>query len=92
MKRIKKFKKLAKKAIKIRDNKYIPGAQKYNLMFFDGLRDEIEKTGIRIKWHDPDSTYEEDVRAYVNAVEELLGAIEYLESLDCEITIKLYKR
>lgn len=35
--------------------------------------------GLSIHWHDPDTSYQEDVTAYVNAIIEMLPEIEKLE-------------
>lgn len=41
----------------------------YDLIFLDGISDAIIKTDIAFFWHDPDTTYEADVRAFVTAIQ-----------------------
>ena len=43
---------------------------KYAAVFSDVVRGQIEATGVRLEYCDPDTTYEEDVRAYARAVRE----------------------
>jgi hypothetical protein len=41
---------------------------KYSLIFSNFMSNEITMTGIDFDWYDPDMGYEDDVRAYVNAL------------------------
>ena len=41
---------------------------KYDLVFSDEISKCIRETGISLDYCDPDTSYEEDVLAYVNAV------------------------
>lgn len=37
---------------------------------FETIAPAIRKTGVRIEWRDPDMSYEDDVLAYHNAVQD----------------------
>lgn len=69
MKQIKKFIKLTNLAQKIM-NSEADWETKYDLIFSDMIIRKVDKTGINIAWYDPDTTYEADVRAYVDALVE----------------------
>lgn len=73
MKPLKQFKKLARKTIEIRDNQELTWEEKYDLIFSEKVVAKISLTGIKVEWYDPDTTHEEDVRAYVDAVEYRLN-------------------
>lgn len=94
MKPIKKFKRLAKKAIKIRDNKELTWEEKFFLIFSDEIGDKIDETGIDIKWQyvTSDTTAEEDVRAYVDAVERKLKLMKAMKKTKCKVVILLVER
>ena len=70
-----RFIKAAKRAIKIADSG-ISGELKFKLIFSENVSQEIFASGIPLDWQDPDTSYEEDVRAFVNAVEARLTEIE----------------
>lgn len=40
----------------------------------------LESAGMRLEYYDPDTTYEEDSRAYVEALESLLSSSEPIVS------------
>ena len=57
---------------------------KYELLFGSSVRDHLGNVGIDFQWHDPDCGYEEDARAFMEALsatkEDLTKAIRhYLE-------------
>lgn len=81
MKQIKKFIKLTNLAQKIM-NSEADWETKYDLIFSDMIIVKINKTGIGVDWYDPDTTYEADVRAYVDALVE--KATELTKILEVE--------
>ncbi len=66
---VRTFLALVDKAIAIRDSD-IAWTTKYDLIFSLEICGAITNTGIAITFHDPDTSYEEDTRAYVAAIEE----------------------
>lgn len=48
---------------------------KYDLIFSPGISRRIEALGYTPDYCDPDSSYEDDVRAYVDAVNELADKV-----------------
>lgn len=58
---------------------------KFKLIFPD-LRDELEITGIKIEWYNPDCGYDDDVLAFADAVEEkakeLRKVIDVINAID----------
>jgi hypothetical protein len=45
------------------------------------IRGLLERCGISFDWYDPDTSYEEDVRAYMRALTELRERLEKLPDL-----------
>ena len=43
---------------------------KYDVIF-EAYRDSHRDSGVSIEWSDPDTSYEEDVRAFADALEEV---------------------
>jgi hypothetical protein len=91
MPNIEQFIGLARKAIQImniasenRDWDYDLDAWKnaYYLIFSSEISRKIANTGIDLDYYDPDSSYEDDVRAYCRALEEKIK--EFLPFLDTE--------
>ena len=57
-------------------NAPIDGRFMFNLVFGEhGLRDQIVATHIPVEWDNPDMDYEDDVRAYANAVRDVAEEI-----------------
>lgn len=53
-----------------------PWETKYDLIFSPDVSGAIKKTGIRLDYCDPDTSYEEDVRAFVSAATEKADELE----------------
>lgn len=85
--KLKKFRKLTKKAVKIQDNQELTWEEKYDLIFSEKISGKAQ-----IDWYDPDTTYEEDVRAFVDALKRRLARMEVLDKLDCDFTIRVVER
>lgn len=66
MKRFKEFISLAEKAIAIYDSS-ASWETKYDLIFSPEVSGAIATT-IHLSWYDPDTSYQEDVTAYISAV------------------------
>lgn len=62
------FIRLARVAAKIVRDQTWSWAERYDLIFSPEISGAILNTGVRFEHCDPDTSYEEDVRAYVNAV------------------------
>lgn len=77
-----RFVKLARTAQSIADSA-ADWETKYDLIFSDHIIEPIKETGIGFDWCDPDTTYEEDVTAFVTAVsakaDELQKVLDSLE-------------
>lgn len=71
------FIQLAEKAVAIR-NSGRAWEEKYDMIFSEQISKKIAATDVRIDYYDPDTSYEEDVNAYVNA---LIEKVEYLKGL-----------
>ena len=79
------FVRLAKVASKISDSSDTSWELKYELIFSEEISVAIRNTGVSFEYYDPDTTYEEDVRAYVNSVNEKADEIEkVLEAIDAK--------
>lgn len=48
----------------------IPWKTKFSFVFSDAIAGAVRDIGIQVDWYDPDTSYEEDVMAYVNALRE----------------------
>lgn len=95
MENVRKFLELTKAASMIRESD-LSWETKYDLIFSERVSIEIGKLGIRFDYYDPTS-YEEDVNAYVDAIEEKareLGRIPELhyDESSLEIKVKRYAR
>lgn len=58
------------------DDDELEWKQKYDLVFQTHrhkIEPALEDAGLNLEYYDPDTSYEEDVRAYVYALERLLG-------------------
>lgn len=64
---VSRFLDLAREAERIHDSA-ADWETKYDLVFSDAISGEIQQTGISVDWCDPDTSYEEDVQAYVRAL------------------------
>lgn len=67
LEKIRKFVELADLAKEIVETN-MSWKTKYELVFSDDIRGGISDTDIYFDWLDPDTTYEADVLAYVNAI------------------------
>lgn len=79
---IREFIRLADTAKAIRDS----GADwetKYDLIFSDDISVAVRRTGVGFDYYDPDTSYEEDVRAFVDA---LVAKAEELRKLPTDVT------
>ena len=65
---IHEFIRLAEEAVHIRDSK-APWKMKYDLIFSPGMSRRMHAL-VPFEYYDPDTSYEEDVRAFCRAVEE----------------------
>jgi phenylalanyl-tRNA synthetase beta subunit len=77
-----KFKKLVQKAENIRRDYGLSWERKYDLIFSNEISSKIRSMTYNIEYYDPDTSYEEDVNAYVNAL------VDYLKNnfeLDTEV-------
>jgi len=76
---IERFLKLAEMASVIRDSK-ASWETKYGLVFSDQISIPIrEMESVNIDYCDPDTSYEEDVCAYVQALEEKAKELKSIE-------------
>ena len=69
MPRIEAFLRLADEAVAVQDSD-VSWETKYDLLFSSEISGAISKTGVEISYVDPDGSYEEDVRAFIDAVEK----------------------
>lgn len=67
LEKVKEFIRLADIAKEIINNEFLEWKEKYDLIF--GLKIQ-STTGITFDWYDPDTTYEEDVTYYFEALME----------------------
>ncbi len=54
---------------------------KYDLIFSDSISCNIFNLGLRFDYYDPDSSYEEDVRAYITALNHEKDRLEKVEHI-----------
>ena len=69
MENILKFIRLTKLAEKIVKSD-LDWETKYDLIFSDQISKKISETNINFEHHDPDTSYEDDVKSYVNSLTE----------------------
>lgn len=69
----KKIRKLHTKANRILDSS-LTWSEKYDLIFSDKISKKVMKI-IHLDYYDPDTSYEEDVRAYMDAFNERIKTI-----------------
>lgn len=67
--RITRFLELAQQAIAIRDSE-ASWETKYELIFSEEISVAIRNSGIIVDYYDPDTSYEEDAKAFVDAIQE----------------------
>ena len=79
MKRINEFIAAARNAINIYESN-ISWEIKYHLIFSDEVSGVLNK--IPLDYYDPDTSYQEDVMAYIAAIKEKLVEIESIGGLD----------
>ena len=70
MEKLQTFIKLADLADSICWSNSIGWKTKYNFIFSKEMSKQIEETGISFDYYNPDTSYEEDVTAYVIAITE----------------------
>jgi len=75
MENLRKFIELGKAAIAIADSDADPEV-KYDMIFSDEIAVAMRATGYMVDYYDPDTSYEEDVAAYANAVRERVEQME----------------
>lgn len=54
---------------------------KYEIVF-KFVKPKIRATGIRVEWSDPDTSYEEDVTAYVSALRDKAAQLKKLPEIN----------
>jgi len=98
---IKTFLELVSDAERIRDDHNLSWETKYDLIFSNSISGEIrELDEIHIDYCDPDTTYQEDVNAYVNALVDkgrelrplVKNPLNYYNNSSLEIKIKRYAK
>lgn len=72
-----KFIELAKKLRNLVDDEHVSWELKYDILF-SNLKEDIKKTGFKVDYYDPDTSYEDDVRAFNDAVQRLVPEIRRL--------------
>jgi hypothetical protein len=55
------------KALTIYNDEFLDWEQKFNLIFSFDISQKIYNSEYRFDYYDPDTTYEEDVTAFMNA-------------------------
>lgn len=81
MENIKEFIKLVGDAQRIIDSP-IEWETKFDLIFSDIISKKISELGILFEWCDPDTSYEDDVLAYYNAVKSKAEELEKIFDKD----------
>lgn len=66
--KIRQFVFLAAQTEQIASDSRLTGEQKYNKIFSPSISGRLSRTGLMPSYYDPDSSYEEDVAAFVAAV------------------------
>lgn len=59
---------------------------KYSRIFFHwstNIKPFMNEHGMNLRWYDPDTTYEEDVRSFMGALIEFSKSLEAVESVRC---------
>lgn len=75
MEKARRFIELARKASQIA-NSDASWQTKYDLIFSSDISEKIKKTEVSCPYYDPDTSYEEDVLAYVSVVNEKADELE----------------
>lgn len=70
---------LINKAEKIFHDPDLNWESKYSLIFGLGIWQKARAAGLGLSWCDPDTTYEEDITAYMQAVIETKPAARYIK-------------
>lgn len=65
-----KFLKLAVNALDIWNNDQLSDEEKYDRIFSEEISKKMFKSGFMINYYDPDTTYYEDVLAFIDAVND----------------------
>lgn len=65
------FLETAEYAIRIYESPMFTWEEKFNLIFSEEIKGRIDKSGVPLEYHIPDTSYKEDVRAYMSAVKEM---------------------
>ena len=80
---IRRFIELAEDAQRIIDADVDCWEAKYDLIFSDLIKGEIDHTGIQYEWFDYDTSYEEDAKQYVEGLtRKARGLQAILDHLD----------
>lgn len=74
---MKLLRELNRQANAIIDNDDIEWEEKYDLIFCESMSRTVFRE-LRLDYYDPDTTYEEDARAFVNAFNEKMEELERL--------------
>jgi len=69
MTKVELFIELAQRASKIVESD-ASWSTKYGFIFSEDISGKIKETGVEIDYYDPDTSYKEDVLAYVKALNE----------------------
>lgn len=73
------LKELYDKVKKIVNNDLITEEAKYDFIFSESISDELYKIVPKFEYYDPDTSYEEDVDAFVNAFDNLINSSYIVE-------------
>ena len=69
---------LIDKAEVIFSNPDVSWEDKYSLIFGMKMWDKFKKAGINITWYDPDTSYEDDITAWMWAIRDHKVAAKYI--------------
>ena len=84
--KMKKFVSLGKFVEKTTNSEHIEWDEKFQIIFREGIQIKINDL-FRIEYSDPDRGYEEDVRAFADAVVEKSSRIKKMLEEDFKITL-----
>lgn len=84
-----RFLTFARLAVSVAEMANVPWHIKFELIFSESIKGEIDNTGICIEWCDPDTTYQEDVCAYIEALKKKLNVLEEAISGHCRKALQI---
>lgn len=70
------LKRILERAQRVLQDDGVPWEERYDIIFSDGISMEAYRVDPHFSYYDPDTTYEEDARAFVNALECRVEALE----------------